>query len=155
MFDPKTDRFYYYNVASQKTVWHKPQSCDIIPLAKLQILKQTSEPEYSTRERDRESSSEARGSLSKSNNKESSGLSNRLSREDNYGKESQSRGSRPKLGTGMDKRNSDLLASPSGRHSFQHRLPTVEDFQIDAYKFCKHSGSGTGNSGQGNNGFTD
>ena len=37
-------RFYYYNASSQKTVWHKPSGCDIIPLAKLQTLKQNTEP---------------------------------------------------------------------------------------------------------------
>lgn len=40
MYD--THRFYYYNVASQTTVWHRPLNCDIIPLAKLQTLKQFS-----------------------------------------------------------------------------------------------------------------
>ena len=40
LFDPKTSRFYYYNASSQKTVWHRPSNCDIIPLAKLQKLKQ-------------------------------------------------------------------------------------------------------------------
>lgn len=37
LFDPNTSRFYYYNATSQKTVWHRPQNCDIIPLAKLQV----------------------------------------------------------------------------------------------------------------------
>ncbi|XP_050087341.1 uncharacterized protein LOC126572236 isoform X3 [Anopheles aquasalis] len=44
LFDTNTCRFYYYNVASQKTVWHRPQNCDIIPLAKLQTLKQNTDP---------------------------------------------------------------------------------------------------------------
>ena len=37
LFDPNTSRFYYYNATSQKTVWHRPHNCDIIPLAKLQV----------------------------------------------------------------------------------------------------------------------
>lgn len=37
LFDQNTSRFYYYNASSQKTVWHKPSNCDIIPLAKLQV----------------------------------------------------------------------------------------------------------------------
>ena len=37
LFDKKTSRFYYYNASSQKTVWHRPQTGDIIPLAKLQV----------------------------------------------------------------------------------------------------------------------
>ncbi|CAA9995414.1 unnamed protein product [Nesidiocoris tenuis] len=44
LFDQNTGRFYYYNATSQRTVWHRPQNCDIIPLAKLQTLKQNTEP---------------------------------------------------------------------------------------------------------------
>ncbi|KAK4306479.1 hypothetical protein Pmani_021704 [Petrolisthes manimaculis] len=43
LFDANTSRFYYYNATSQKTVWHRPQNCDIIPLAKLQQIKQNTE----------------------------------------------------------------------------------------------------------------
>ncbi|XP_017914250.1 PREDICTED: rho GTPase-activating protein 39 isoform X4 [Capra hircus] len=43
LFDPNTSRFYYYNASTQRTVWHRPQDCDIIPLAKLQTLKQNTE----------------------------------------------------------------------------------------------------------------
>ena len=46
-------RFYYYNASSQKTVWHKPGGCDIIPLAKLQTLKQNTEPREEERDRAR------------------------------------------------------------------------------------------------------
>ena len=38
LFDPNTSRFYYYNATNQQTVWHRPQNCDIIPLAKLQVM---------------------------------------------------------------------------------------------------------------------
>lgn len=44
LFDTNTQRFYYYNVATQSTVWHRPSNCDIIPLAKLQTLKQNTDP---------------------------------------------------------------------------------------------------------------
>jgi len=37
LFDKKTSCFYYYNAASQKTVWHRPANADIIPLAELQV----------------------------------------------------------------------------------------------------------------------
>ena len=37
LFDPKTQRFYYYNATSGKTVWQRPSNSDIIPLAKLQV----------------------------------------------------------------------------------------------------------------------
>ncbi|XP_064476575.1 rho GTPase-activating protein 39-like isoform X2 [Ornithodoros turicata] len=45
LFDQNTSRFYYYNASSQVTVWHRPKNCDIIPLAKLQTLKQSTELE--------------------------------------------------------------------------------------------------------------
>ncbi|KAJ1194873.1 hypothetical protein NDU88_004158 [Pleurodeles waltl] len=49
LFDANTSRFYYYNASTQRTVWHRPQNCDIIPLAKLQTLKQNTEsPRLST-----------------------------------------------------------------------------------------------------------
>ncbi|KAK8763911.1 hypothetical protein V5799_033479 [Amblyomma americanum] len=38
LFDQNTSRFYYYNASSQLTVWHRPKNCDIIPLAKLQVV---------------------------------------------------------------------------------------------------------------------
>lgn len=44
LFDKNTKRFYYYNVATQTTAWHRPTNCDIIPLAKLQRLKQNTDP---------------------------------------------------------------------------------------------------------------
>lgn len=43
LFDSNTSRFYYYNASTQRTVWHRPHDCDIIPLAKLQTLKQNTE----------------------------------------------------------------------------------------------------------------
>uniref|UniRef100_A0A914WJT5 Rho GTPase-activating protein 39 n=1 Tax=Plectus sambesii TaxID=2011161 RepID=A0A914WJT5_9BILA len=43
LFDANTGRFYYYNATTMKTVWHRPHNCDIIPLAKLQTLKQNTE----------------------------------------------------------------------------------------------------------------
>uniref|UniRef100_A0A915B3E1 Rho GTPase-activating protein 39 n=1 Tax=Parascaris univalens TaxID=6257 RepID=A0A915B3E1_PARUN len=43
LFDSNTQRFYYYNATSMKTVWQRPFDCDIIPLAKLQTLKENTE----------------------------------------------------------------------------------------------------------------
>ena len=42
LFDAKTGRYYYYNASTMKTMWQRPigQQIDIIPLAKLQTLKQ-------------------------------------------------------------------------------------------------------------------
>ncbi|XP_047526886.1 rho GTPase-activating protein 39 [Vanessa atalanta] len=45
LFDINTHRFYYYNASTQSTVWHRPTDCDIIPLAKLQTLKQNTDPQ--------------------------------------------------------------------------------------------------------------
>ncbi|KAJ0180022.1 hypothetical protein K1T71_004613 [Dendrolimus kikuchii] len=45
LFDINTHRFYYYNASTQTTVWHRPTDCDIIPLAKLQTLKQNTDPQ--------------------------------------------------------------------------------------------------------------
>ena len=38
LYDTKTTRYYYYNPISLSTMWQKPQSADIIPLAKLQVI---------------------------------------------------------------------------------------------------------------------
>ncbi|XP_051515272.1 rho GTPase-activating protein 39-like [Myxocyprinus asiaticus] len=45
LFDSNNNRFYYYNCTSQQTVWHRPQDCDIVPLAQLQAMKRSSEAE--------------------------------------------------------------------------------------------------------------
>ncbi|OQV12646.1 Rho GTPase-activating protein 39 [Hypsibius exemplaris] len=46
LYDANTERSYYYNASNQVTVWHRPENIrpsDIIPLAKLQNLKQNTE----------------------------------------------------------------------------------------------------------------
>lgn len=52
LYDVKTSRFYYYNASTQVTNWKKPShaAAIIIPLAKLQILKQSSNGGRATRE---------------------------------------------------------------------------------------------------------
>ncbi|XP_062871312.1 rho GTPase-activating protein 39 isoform X1 [Trichomycterus rosablanca] len=45
LFDNNNNRFYYYNSSSQQTVWHRPQGCDVVPLAQLQAIKKSSETE--------------------------------------------------------------------------------------------------------------
>ncbi len=136
-------------MASQKTVWHRPQNCDIIPLAKLQILKQNTEPEVQLREKETTSSTGTISKLKNRNQENQEGRSRDEFNRDSLGARGTSAVSsgKPKLGTGLDKRNAEKLASPSGRHSFQHRLPTVEDFGIDQNKFYNESGSR--NAGQG------
>uniref|UniRef100_A0A671KMU2 Rho GTPase-activating protein 39 n=1 Tax=Sinocyclocheilus anshuiensis TaxID=1608454 RepID=A0A671KMU2_9TELE len=51
LFDSNNNRFYYYNCTSQQTVWHRPQDCDIVPLAQLQAMKRSSEYELRGQER--------------------------------------------------------------------------------------------------------
>ncbi|XP_028848917.1 rho GTPase-activating protein 39 isoform X2 [Denticeps clupeoides] len=46
LFDSSNNRFYYYNIASQQTVWHRPQGCDVVPLAQLQAMKRNSESDF-------------------------------------------------------------------------------------------------------------
>lgn len=126
LFDTNTNRFYYYNVASQKTVWHRPDNCDIIPLAKLQTMKQA---EGGTGvERRSASLSMKREDVQKQRNSVVA-----------VGRES-------RLGAAVqDKRNSDHLSSPQGRHSLQYssfRLPSGDE-TAGSDKYCKqHTGAG-------------
>ncbi|XP_041346396.1 rho GTPase-activating protein 39-like isoform X2 [Pyrgilauda ruficollis] len=50
LFDQNNNRFYYYNAITQQTVWHRPQGCDIVPLAQLQAMKGSSQPDCCGRE---------------------------------------------------------------------------------------------------------
>ncbi|XP_048879737.1 rho GTPase-activating protein 39-like isoform X1 [Brienomyrus brachyistius] len=43
LFDGGSSRFYYHNPASRRTVWHRPRGSDIVPLARLQAAKRSSE----------------------------------------------------------------------------------------------------------------
>lgn len=43
LFDPNSGRFYYYNSTGRRTVWHRPQGADIVPLSQLQAMKRCSE----------------------------------------------------------------------------------------------------------------
>ncbi|XP_061865239.1 rho GTPase-activating protein 39 [Colius striatus] len=43
LFDHNNNRFYYYNALTRQTVWHRPQGCDIVPLAQLQAMKRSSQ----------------------------------------------------------------------------------------------------------------
>ncbi|KAH9423421.1 Rho GTPase activating protein 39 [Dermatophagoides pteronyssinus] len=50
LYDQKSQRFYYYSVKDSKTIWQKPNTVDaiIVPLAKLQIIKQAANNNNST-----------------------------------------------------------------------------------------------------------
>uniref|UniRef100_A0A665VM77 Rho GTPase-activating protein 39 n=1 Tax=Echeneis naucrates TaxID=173247 RepID=A0A665VM77_ECHNA len=43
LFDPHSGRFYYYNSTGRRTVWHRPQGADIVPLSQLQAMKRSNE----------------------------------------------------------------------------------------------------------------
>uniref|UniRef100_A0A3B4VE17 Rho GTPase-activating protein 39 n=1 Tax=Seriola dumerili TaxID=41447 RepID=A0A3B4VE17_SERDU len=43
LFDPQSGRFYYYNSSGRRTVWHRPQGADIVPLSQLQAMKRSNE----------------------------------------------------------------------------------------------------------------
>uniref|UniRef100_A0A182QI64 Rho GTPase-activating protein 39 n=1 Tax=Anopheles farauti TaxID=69004 RepID=A0A182QI64_9DIPT len=149
LFDTNTCRFYYYNVASQKTVWHRPQNCDIIPLAKLQTLKQNTDPTdrkdgtlpYHQHHHHHHGGGGGGGGVGGLGGLGSLGGASKLGGSGTVGKScghrtatgvtdyrdrdphhrSSSSGHRRTGGGGLDQRsNSELLASPQGRHSLQH-----------------------------------
>uniref|UniRef100_A0A8C2UBE0 Rho GTPase-activating protein 39 n=1 Tax=Coturnix japonica TaxID=93934 RepID=A0A8C2UBE0_COTJA len=60
LFDHNNNRFYYYNAITQQTVWHRPQGCDIVPLAQLQAMKHSSQPDCRGRQHRGSSGSEGR-----------------------------------------------------------------------------------------------
>ncbi|XP_024125079.1 rho GTPase-activating protein 39 isoform X1 [Oryzias melastigma] len=43
LFDTHSGRFYYYNSTGPRTVWHRPQGADIVPLSQLQAMKRCNE----------------------------------------------------------------------------------------------------------------
>ncbi|XP_055705613.1 rho GTPase-activating protein 39 isoform X2 [Phlebotomus papatasi] len=121
LFDTNTHRFYYYNVASQTTVWHRPVDCDIIPLAKLQTLKQNTE-------RKDESTQTSHGKISK--------LFRNEPRVDIKAASSKERGP-------QESRSVELLASPQGRHSFRPSSTDSPGGRHDTHKYCRHTGGST------------
>lgn len=43
LFDAQSGRFYYYNSTGRRTVWHRPQGADIVPLSQLQAMRRRGE----------------------------------------------------------------------------------------------------------------
>ncbi|XP_068598496.1 rho GTPase-activating protein 39 [Brachionichthys hirsutus] len=43
LFDHHSGRFYYYNSTGRRTVWHRPQRADVVPLSQLQAMRRCSE----------------------------------------------------------------------------------------------------------------
>ncbi|XP_058457661.1 hornerin-like isoform X3 [Malaya genurostris] len=184
LFDTNTCRFYYYNVASQKTVWHRPQNCDIIPLAKLQTLKQNTDPgdrkdssgghggtlQHYASNKHHGGSGSGSGTVGKScGHRTATGVMDYRDRDHHRSSSSGHRSGGGGGGGGVhDKRsNSDLLASPQGRHSLQHRLPpktTVTDAGFpmggrtgtgDSHKFCRHGHPSSGTSSRSSQKYLD
>ncbi|KFR06724.1 Rho GTPase-activating protein 39, partial [Nipponia nippon] len=60
LFDQNNNRFYYYNAITRQTVWHRPQGCDIVPLAQLQAMKRSSQPDCRSRQHRGSTSSDGR-----------------------------------------------------------------------------------------------
>lgn len=137
MFDPKTDRFYYYNCSSQKTVWHKPLNCDIIPLAKLQILKQTTEPPSSNEPKDAPQTIQQRLNQHKRHS-EANSKTNSTRR--NHESERIKDEPRERSAGSAHSKN-----SVGGFQIQQAKLHSVDDFVVgESYKFCKHGGGQQG-----------
>ncbi|XP_075904061.1 rho GTPase-activating protein 39 isoform X3 [Nelusetta ayraudi] len=65
LFDQQSGRFYYYNATGRRTVWHRPQGADIVPLSQLQAMRRCSEIKRpgGTAERHRPGTSSSTGSM--------------------------------------------------------------------------------------------
>ncbi|TRY54065.1 hypothetical protein DNTS_034494, partial [Danionella cerebrum] len=66
LFDSNNNRFYYYNSTSQQTIWHRPEDCDVVPLAQLQAMKRNSEVELQEQKRQEEKITPILGMISRS-----------------------------------------------------------------------------------------
>lgn len=115
LFDKNTQRFYYYNFASQKTVWHRPLNCDIIPLTKLQKLQENTVP--SERKDGYTQTRQAKVSSRLFRELECHDISRIGDKEFHQRQQSASGQSRSSSGggPGPDVTNNELLSSPQGR----------------------------------------
>lgn len=150
LFDPKTDRFYYYNTSSQKTVWHKPQNCDIIPLAKLQILKQTSEPPPREPPEPKESDHDIeKSSIPRSTHHNSSSNNSKQRHAENNNRTNSSRRNHHNEENIRDEprdRSAGAIHSKSNTANPVHaKFHSVDDNFVvgESYKFCKHGSQGS------------
>lgn len=132
LFDTNTQRFYYYNAATQKTVWHRPSKCDIIPLAKLQTLKQNTDPS----ERREQTTPQKQSSLSSSSSlpKQEQQLQQQLQQSPMSAANKKGRGQRASGGNGTvatseeklcSSTNSEMISSPRGRQSFRWEIVSI------------------------------
>ncbi|XP_017874223.1 PREDICTED: filaggrin-2 isoform X3 [Drosophila arizonae] len=112
LFDTNTQRFYYYNAATQKTVWHRPSKCDIIPLAKLQTLKQNTDPS----ER-REQTTPQKQSAAKQQQQQAQQQPSPMSAANKKGRAQ--RGNGAMASSEEQLISSEMISSPRGRQSFR------------------------------------
>lgn len=129
LFDTNTQRFYYYNAATQKTVWHRPSKCDIIPLAKLQTLKQNTDPS----ERREQTTPQKQSSLPKQQEQQLLQHSP-MSAANKKGRGQRASGGNGAMATSEEKlcssTNSEMISSPRGRQSFRYELIQVSVYII-------------------------
>lgn len=127
LFDTNTQRFYYYNVSSLSTVWHRPSNCDIIPLAKLQTLKQNTDPSDQRSASGGVSVSDDRSTASRSSRQHPShDFSGQSHLRHHSGSSGGDTGSANRRMVGIDNgspmaemRSGDLMMSPQARHSYR------------------------------------
>ncbi|KAH8312783.1 hypothetical protein KR044_012940, partial [Drosophila immigrans] len=127
LFDTNTQRFYYYNAATQKTVWHRPSKCDIIPLAKLQTLKQNTDPS----ERREQTTPQKQSSLQKhpqqqqqQHQQQLQQQSSPMSAANKKGRGQRASGGNGTVASSEEKLSSpatgnEMISSPRGRQSFR------------------------------------
>lgn len=145
-------------------MWHKPQNCDIIPLAKLQILKQTSEPPKNNKEPkeiefdvDRSNISKSANQSSKSRHSENNNRTNSSRRNhDNERVRDRDRDReepRDRSAGAVHSKNSNMSGLQQPTHP---KFQSVDDNFVvgESYKFCKH-GSGQGSSSRNNHKYMD
>lgn len=125
LFDTNTQRFYYYNAATQKTVWHRPSKCDIIPLAKLQTLKQNTDP---SERREQTTPQKQSSSLPKhpQPQEQLQLQQSPMSAANKKGRGQRASGGNGTVATSEEKlcssTNSEMISSPRGRQSFRWEI---------------------------------
>lgn len=143
-------------------MWHKPQNCDIIPLAKLQILKQNTEPppnepkEITPPQQHRlsqQSQIQPQSSLPQQKRHSDTTTTNTTTTTTNSNKTNSTRRNHETERERERERTSSSGHSKSSKNAGyqiqQAKLHSVDDFVVgESYKFCKHSGgqsqAGTG-----------
>lgn len=130
-------------------MWHKPQNCDIIPLAKLQILKQTSEPpprepkepNESIFEIDKSSIPRLTNQNSKSRNSENSNRTNSSRRNHHNDEFVRDEPPRDRSAGAVHSKSNNIMPG----HPIHPKLHAVDDNFVvgESYKFCKHGSQGS------------